>query len=421
MIRNFVFIFFVCFLGAWNVDANGAIIKASSCSEENVRSAYISSSPMDTIQIPSCPSGITWTGGITDSKGVTFEGAGIDVTVINDKASGNLFTLSSTGRSQIKNMTISQDSSKSGAITIVMGGNEARIAYIKFANLQQGKRGIWTKGAVKGVIDHNIFNWTSGAQPILIRDGRGNIPGDTPWSSAMSWGGSNLIYIEDNTFNGTSAADGLDCDQGGSYVFRYNTVNNISIGNHGCDSSYRSCKQMEIYNNKFYQTSGNDPYYGIQFRGGTGVVFNNTMTGSWGAPFTITDYRSQANAWQYCGGCMMANQPRCDGTSSIDGNTGAHGYPCRDQIGRGTNQSLYPIYEWNNTHNGSNLNMYILHNWGGNPDYLNEHVQNGRDFYNDTIMPGYTPYQYPHPFTVSSIGIPPPDTVAVPTGIKIVQ
>jgi hypothetical protein len=422
MVRVLAFLIFVSFLGTWSLEANGATIKASSCSRESVSSAYNAASPGDTVQIPSCPSGVTWTGGIVDRKGVTFNGAGIDSTVIDDQSSWALIELLNSGTSKVMNMTINQNSSKSGDRSIGMYGNEVRIAFIKFTNLRQGKRGIWTTGAVRGVIDNNIFTWTSGAQPILVEDGRTpvppDIPGNTAWSSPMQWGGADLIYIENNTFNATTAADGVDCDQGGSYVFRYNTVYNMVVGNHGCDSVSRGCKQMEIYYNNFYTTDGQSPYYGIQSRGGTAVIYNNTMTGSWGMPLSVTNYRSQANAWPYCSGCMMAKQPRCDGTSSIDGNTGLHGYPCRDQIGRGTDQTLYPVYEWNNTYNGSNLNIVVLHNYGGNPDYLNEHVVSGRDFYPDTRMPGYTPYQYPHPLRGGNL--PDSKEPAPPTRLRIV-
>jgi len=51
-------------------------------------------------------------------------------------------------------------------------------------------------------------------------------------------------------------------------------------------------------------------------------------------------------------------------------------------------QALEPIYSWNNTINGSNINI---------GSYGEPTLKEGRDYYNSTPMPGYTPYTYPHP------------------------
>jgi hypothetical protein len=51
-----------------------------------------------------------------------------------------------------------------------------------------------------------------------------------------------------------------------------------------------------------------------------------------------------------------------------------------------------PCYSWNNINSddGSHINF-------STPDYLNIMVQQNRDYYQDTAMPGYVPYTYPHP------------------------
>src|SRR5262249_2787415 len=46
-------------------------------------------------------------------------------------------------------------------------------------------------------------------------------------------------------------------------------------------------------------------------------------------------------------------------------------------------QALKPIYSWNNTINGSNINI---------SSYRKPTLKEGRDYYNSTPMPGYTPY-----------------------------
>jgi hypothetical protein len=70
-----------------------------------------------------------------------------------------------------------------------------------------------------------------------------------------------------------------------------------------------------------------------------------------------------------------------------------------DQPGRGVDldgdgvQEPAPWYAWNNTLNGSKIRMEVRMETPEVAHYLKE----GREFYNDTPMPGYKPYTYPHP------------------------
>lgn len=66
--------------------------------------------------------------------------------------------------------------------------------------------------------------------------------------------------------------------------------------------------------------------------------------------------------------------------------------PVNCKTGRATwpHQALEPVYSWNNTNNSSNINI---------GSYGEPTLKEGRDYYNNTPMPGYTPYVYPHPLT----------------------
>jgi hypothetical protein len=66
------------------------------------------------------------------------------------------------------------------------------------------------------------------------------------------------------------------------------------------------------------------------------------------------------------------------------------------QPGRGAQNQLAPVYAWNNTMTGSS-NIHT-----GKAVLLSENTEivEGRDFFNDTPMPGYQPYTYPHPLIV---------------------
>jgi hypothetical protein len=70
---------------------------------------------------------------------------------------------------------------------------------------------------------------------------------------------------------------------------------------------------------------------------------------------------------------------------TIDTVTGVPSYP---------NQALDPIYSWSNTIGGALAEMSSPY----------PGIQLGRDFYNDTPKPGYTPFVYPHPLDVNSGG-----------------
>ncbi|HET6888779.1 MAG TPA: hypothetical protein VFH87_12755 [Candidatus Udaeobacter sp.] len=60
-------------------------------------------------------------------------------------------------------------------------------------------------------------------------------------------------------------------------------------------------------------------------------------------------------------------------------------------------QGVEPCYIWNNTNDGAAFATYT-------PDTLN--IKQGTHYFNNTPMPGYTPYVYPHPLTK---GLPPPE------------
>jgi hypothetical protein len=71
-------------------------------------------------------------------------------------------------------------------------------------------------------------------------------------------------------------------------------------------------------------------------------------------------------------------------------------------------QALEPVYSWNDIYvpTGAHVNVHIPQN--PRPALIVE----GRDFYNNTPMPGYTPFTYPHPLVT---GQPPPSPTASAT------
>jgi hypothetical protein len=223
-------------------------------------------------------------------------------------------------------------------------------------------------------------------------------------------------------------------------VFRYNTLKWANIGWHGTEGSrQRGMRTIEVYNNSFYYDD-QDPHnpgsaqYGIIFTGilwrsGSGVVWGNTFTSGGGQTgfhdmMLVTYYRNHD-----CGGVNEANPfGNADGTNPWDQNAGSHGYVAIDNTGWGkcldqvrgdtpinqrTGTAAWPrnqmegVYEWNNSWSP------VPQNQGDKVGIQCDSVAIGREVFPDTQMPGYTPYTYPHPLTLS--GTPTPTPTGTPS------
>ena len=79
------------------------------------------------------------------------------------------------------------------------------------------------------------------------------------------------------------------------------------------------------------------------------------------------------------------------GATPINSTTGTPAWP---------HQALEPCYSWNNIHSPGGQHMNFSPSGGPTSATL----QAGRDYYQDTEMPGYTPYVYPHPLVSGEHG-----------------
>ncbi len=73
----------------------------------------------------------------------------------------------------------------------------------------------------------------------------------------------------------------------------------------------------------------------------------------------------------------------------------------------GANHGIF----WNNTYQGNPLGVYI-HNG------TDAWIVSGRDYFNNTQAPGYTPYPYPHPLTQGG-SAPAGSAPAAPTNLIV--
>jgi hypothetical protein len=330
-----------------------------------IQSRIDSASNGGTVCLPSGSGTLTSNLRIPDTKGITIEGQGVDVTILIDGSSTqgtiSLNVAAGNALSRLTNLTIDANNSfdaGSGAQVEVRacGLDTFRIDHIKIKNVRQ--RGIIVtsnKGCeYGGLIDH--FTCESGASASQhCIDPQGACCGldSVPFSRGVTLGTNRALYIEDSTFTYTAdTGDGvLDAYSGARFVFRFNKITNSDIGWHGADSGPRGIHSMEVYHNTFSNSLGKIVL--AHLRSGVGFLFGNAATGNL-TSIDLSIYR--VNTAGGVGG------DRCNGSSSWDGNQGSGlnpGWPCLDQPGHvftqnpGGSHSKYGLYFWSNLVNGS--------------------------------------------------------------------
>ena len=102
----------------------------------------------------------------------------------------------------------------------------------------------------RGVIDNNTFEKARFViMGTLGTMNDGNFQ-HTLWSLDPDFGGPAGVYIEDNVI--TSGPAATDCNHGGRYIFRFNTVTTSAFyvnEVHGVQGLNRACQRWEIYGN----------------------------------------------------------------------------------------------------------------------------------------------------------------------------
>lgn len=325
----------------FSASAMASTVNADSCSQSAVQSAINLANLGDTIIMQACS--VTWTSTLNITKAITIQGQTTctgqgqtlscsDGTIVS--ASGvPSFSINTSGV-RITGMTFIGGAGSDGHVVTcdTCAPSGWRIDHSSFKSSVTSDRGIYVHSGA-GLIDH-IF--CRNDDDCLSVDGRNNADtfaiGDANWSQTLSRGTADAVYMEDSNCTYSSVMDGCyDIYNGAKIVFRHNYVSGTTIGDHGLDSSgvgTRSALSQEIYNNTMdgagFWTSWNT-------RGGTTLFFNNTVT-NYNVFVDLRVYRANPADGPYGYG----NGNLCDGTNWVDSNSsGQHGYPCRDQVGRG--------------------------------------------------------------------------------------
>jgi len=365
----------------WASNAKAATINAADCSSSSVTTAINKAANGDTVVVPAGT--CTWSSNISIStKAITVLGAGVGNTVINSGA----FTLADSG-SRISGFTFNIGTSSGFLIT-----GASRGFRIDHNTITRSSYDVWFMAygqfgtnRPKGLIDNN--NITKGR--ILFYGEDTSTGGRYAWASPLGMGTDDAIYVEDNTItypdgSGGNYLNSSDCNMGGKLVIRFNNIIGGRFESHSLQGdNQRGCMLFEYYNNTL--TNPTIPNYRPFFiRGGTGVIFHNTTDGKFVTNNIDIDNVRSSEASMYSG----MSWGKCDGTSSIDGSEGA-GYLCRDQIGTGSDASLWnysntapaqakvPAYFWKNTRTdtGAELNVYLQCSDGIAADCANQSKQ----------------------------------------------
>lgn len=380
-----IFLFSSC---AW------ATQNAASCSQADVQAAVDAASDGETVNIPACDE-TAWTSevDVPNDKNLIIIGAGKASTII--QRDDYIIDLNST--------TTRLTGFKFVDGKVRAGGSGWRIDHCHFYSASDFKTGVEANGLSPttqpyGLVDNCDFTNSH------VAIGHTTLLNHNAWADALNLGTSEAVYVEDCTFDG--GINAVDSNYGGKYVFRYNTLTDVYIEAHSLQSTSRAVRKWEIYRNTIQQVTAGE-YMPFRLRGGTGVVFENVITGTW------TNYNIALDNRRSCED--LGDGELCDGTSPWDGNTGEGdeaGYPCRDQIGRSIDnpvwvvgeaytQALDSAYEWDNCKvlgcsdgDANDIDFLVLTTECTTNSY---HIQSGRDFFQDTERPNYTPYTYPHP------------------------
>ncbi|HXN24750.1 MAG TPA: hypothetical protein VOA41_18605 [Candidatus Dormibacteraeota bacterium] len=285
MIRVLILAFFCLLSSASSIRAT--TIPAANCLQPVVQAAVLLAVVADTVTIPA--GNCTWSTPVTVSKGVTLQGAGQDVTVINASGTDFLLISGNGGAFRLTGMGFTGNITN-GAIQADGRFSSFRMDHLKFTNLT-GRSVIigynntpTANPAIFGLIDHITYT-NNACFPFGLHHGKDV----EAWTGNDNWGTNQAVYIEDSTFTwNVSAAQLGECtlwdqEHGGRAVIRHNTIKNGTIQGHdtGSTQQSRGLRIKEMYSNTFICNlvggTSNCGYSAMDFRGGSYLVYDNSI------------------------------------------------------------------------------------------------------------------------------------------------
>jgi hypothetical protein len=462
-----VFFCFIC-ISISKVDA--ATLTASDCSKAAVESTISLANTGDLVVIPagSC----SWASAVTLNKSITVKGQTTtsrnSSTYVVTPTDGTIiqkygFNVTATTGVRITGITFDGNvvSPATEAITLPKSPIGMRIDHNHFSHYRR----IWDKGGGGGylnvLLDNNRI--TQPGEENLYIVGKGN----TSWSDGGPCGSSNpekTTWLEDNEWILETADIGnpIDSGEGARIVIRNNLFSGTAtrkwianlIETHGHCRAYwdgydvAATYCLEVSGNKVTQPS-NPSYIGQNFmkiRGGRSYTYNNTINGTGWSGENVLFYIEET--------AINCNNPYpCNVQAHED--AGYHAVPLSGAANYTNGMcTTWPCpmqpdnsYVWNNTKAGGSWINGVQGNAAFmivNRDWWDDSGAGGTNIISGTSRPGtctvndsywetdnkklyrctaanvwtlvYTAYEYPHPFTLSTLSIP-----SSPQNVRITQ
>ncbi|MEZ4222757.1 MAG: hypothetical protein R3B13_17585 [Polyangiaceae bacterium] len=375
--------------GGTGGSAGAANVVAASCARSDVQAAIDAAAVGDIVDVP--PGDCDWSG-LVVAKALRLRGAGKGKTRIT-LTGDNSITKQQAGVVRISGFSFSKSGggNESKGWTVTGAWKNAEPVVIENNEFTISGSGLFLIAAVGGVvIAANDFTGDWDDSFLQLKD---TVDAEGSWSSADSLGardtdGKLNHYVEDNTFYG-GTNQGIDADDATRVVYRHNALTYSSFNTHGWASSPAGVRHFEVYANQFKHLGGSEAIanqnWAIWIRGGSGVIFDNTLDDLAGSHWGQKDEIRLT--------IRGAEDDRPQGTCA---NTK---YPVPHQIGQshdGSKVTTDPLYLWGNQ--GAQA-INAGWNWGNPCGFVfDDFFQWGRDAVKDgTPKPGYTPYAYPHP------------------------
>jgi hypothetical protein len=423
MIRLKEGVLFGIAIASFTQAARAASYTAGSCSASDVQAAIDKATDGDTVLLPvdcaSLGAAATWNAPVDVTSGITLDGGGA---YVKFGANGGLaVTADSVTNAFVTGFHFNNGFTGGGCPVSFKTSNAAAPPSQAFrfhdnTFSDDGNQGgqvttVCVSGFGPGLIDHNTFTTAHGADEVIHILGAVSDTDESGWTNDVTPGGPNMLFIENNTFTNTNTGVTTSAEEayyGARFVFRYNALNFEQTDVHGGGISTR---WSEIYHNTYNitGTTTNLPNY-TQTRGGSGVYFGNTSSGTpcCQDPYPSTEFGPLAN--------------------SSDTDSGP--WPLDYQVGRGINETYSPLYVWGDGSpidtNVSSANPTYVQIGGAATDatHCSEHAGNVCDVVVSSSQPAtlqrcesaadvaagcpvsykYAPYVYPHPLDTEGQG-----------------
>lgn|GEM_PF-5656633 len=322
-----------------------ATYTAASCSASDFQSAINPAKDGDTVQGPLNGGSSTWSANVTLSKGITLNGNGCVITANGYQV---IATVDTAAMTRVTNFSF-QGCGPGCDAFVKMQGITSSTAVCEVDNNSFNDVSDQGTGPTQLHLEHNgaclvtnnTFTIHHSAAEIIQPFGSTGPTDFSGWQSSLTPGSGSFFYIENNTFtdatnNSWSRIEGY---YGAQQVIRYNHFYNVAPQDHG--SSPGTCtgnggenggRWSEIYNNDFH--SVNNVGFQLKFRGGSGLVFNNTLAGS-GSVTMVFDEDCSSGTWPLQAQVGRGYTPGASGNSSNHSG--------------GVSGNYNPLYLWNNT------------------------------------------------------------------------